>query len=190
MWFMLFASVLQAFAQKKAADYQAQEVDQQADDSMLRSQQARADKRASDIVGEAEGVETMMAGEAQQASERVRMGASGGRLDVGTNFLLGLQNKAWAEWDTFKKNYGSRARSDKFQAEANWHVRDAFRLRAKSQNIRTMGRTQMFGTIMGGLGKSYLLSGGGNSPNYSTTTSNAGGTTPNSIITGNRFGSN
>ncbi len=191
MWFIMLASMaLQVVAQKKAADAASQEAEFQRQEALANQRQAEADARLSAQVAEAEGVEARLEGEALEASRLVAQGASGGRVDVGTNFLIRIQDAARTDWEVFKANLGSTQRTNRFAAEANSYLREAGQLSVKKRNIKSASRLGMASTVLGGLGKAYSLSGGGNSPNYSTTSSNAGGSTPNSIITGNRFGSN
>ena len=179
MWFQLAVLFIGAFAQHRASKAQAAEAEFQRRESLANAAQAAADEKLSQQIGEAEGVEALLAGEQESARARVSAAARGGRGDVGTNFILSLQNDAITEWEVFKANLGTRRRTERFGAESQSFIRQAFQLETKKANIKQAGRLGVATTILGGLGD---MSSKGMFDR--TTTTNAGGAT--AIGAGNR----
>jgi len=175
MWFIMIASmVLQVAAQKKAAQAAAQEAEFQRREALANQKQAAADAKLSAQVAEAEGVEARLEGEALESSRKVAQAASGGRIDVGTNFLISVQDAARTDWEVFKANLGSTQRTNRFAAEANSYLREAGQLSVKKRNIRSAARLQMASTVVGGFGRAYSLSGSGSSPSYTGSAASTG----------------
>ena len=154
---------VQAYSQKRAAEAQAAEAEFERKEALANSEQAAADERLSAQIAEAEGVETALAGEQAEAKAKVGMAARGGRLDVGTNFLLSLQNAAITEWEVFKANLSGRRRTDALGAESQAYLRQAFQLETRKANIKQAGRLKVATTVLGGLGQAYLMRGSSSS---------------------------
>jgi hypothetical protein len=166
MWFMLAMMAVQAFAQHKAAKAQEAEAEFQRKEALANAEQAAADEKLSEQIAEAEGVEAVLAGEQAEARARVGMAARGGRLDVGTNFLLSLQNAAMTEWEVFKTNLGGRRRTERFGAESLAFLREASQLEVRKANIRQAGKLAVATTVLGGLGQASMMRGSGSSPSF------------------------
>ena len=161
MWWFLGAAALQAFSQIRAGQAQAQEIEFERREILGNAARARADARLSERIGEAESVELALEAEQRAGTLRVQQGASGGRTDVGTNFLIRIQLAAKEEFELFKAGLISRRRTERFIDEALSLTTQAGVLKARAKNVKTSGLLGAATTILGGIGTVSLLRGFG-----------------------------
>jgi len=157
MWWLLGAMALQAFSQVRAGQAQAEEIGFQRQEILGNAARARADARLSERIGEAESVELALEAEQRAGTLRVRQGASGGRTDVGTNFLIRIQEAARSEFELFKTGLISRRRTERFIDEALSLTTQAGVLKSRAENVETAGLLGAATTILGGIGQAKTL---------------------------------
>lgn len=157
MWWLLGAAALQAFSQIRAGQAQAQEIEFERREVLGNAARARADARLSERIGEAESVELALEAEQRAGTLRVQQGASGGRTDVGTNFLIRIQAAAQSEFELFKANLVSRRRTERFIDEALSLTRQAGVLKTRARNVKKAGLLGAATTILGGIGQAKTL---------------------------------
>ncbi len=153
MWFLLASTFMQAFSKIRAGQARAQELELERAELLGNAARARADARLSERIGEAEGVELALAAERKAGSLRVAQGASGGRTDVGTNFLIRIQSAAESEFEIFKANLASRRRTGRFLDEALGLTRQAGMLRLRAKSVKAASKLGAATTILGGFGQ-------------------------------------
>lgn len=153
MWFLLAVS---AFGRIMAGAAKAREIEMQRQEMLGNAARAKADAELSARIGEAEGVELALEAEQRAGTLQVQQAASGGRTDVGTNFLIRIQGAAESEWEIFKANLISRRRTTMFIEEAAAFRRQAKILKLRGKAVRQAAilgsGTSMLGgaTTMGG----------------------------------------
>lgn len=160
------------------------------------ARQAEADALVASRRTDFEQMQALREGEAIKGSQLVGMAASGGRIDVGTNFLLRLQQSEETELDNFLIGLEGRTEANRLTAEAEANKRKASMLRSQAgyygragKSARTAGKLGAASAILGGFGTMGAMGmfGGGRTANLSTVTSNAGVAPARSIISGNRW---
>lgn len=157
MWWLLGAMALQAFSQVRAGQAQAEEIGFQRQQVLGNAARARADARLSERIGEAESVELALEAEQEAGTLRVQQGASGGRTDVGTNFLIRIQAAAKSEFESFKASLISRRRTERFIDEALSLTTQAGVLKSRARNVEKAGLLGAATTILGGIGQAKTL---------------------------------
>ena len=151
MWFILIASmVIQLAAQRQQAKAAAEEAEFQRQEALANAAQAEADAKLSAQTAEAESVEARMEGERIAGSRRVAQGASGGRTDVGTNFLIRIQDAARVEWEVWKTGLSGAQRTNVLASESSAFKREADQIGRRISNIRTSSQLSQANTILGG----------------------------------------
>ena len=157
MWWLLGSMALQAFSQIRAGQAQAEEIGFQRQEILGNAARARADARLSERIGEAESVELALEAEQRAGTLRVQQGASGGRTDVGTNFLIRIQVAAKSEFELFKANLISRRRTERFIDDALSLTTQAGVLKSRAKNVEKAGLLGAATTILGGIGQAKTL---------------------------------
>jgi hypothetical protein len=124
---------------------------------------AEADAKAMEQKTDFEQMKQLREGEAVMGSLRVNMGASGGRTDVGTNFLIQMQQADESELDNFLIGLEGRTQVSKYRSEAAQQKIQAKYYAKAGKNARIGGLLGAGSAILGGAGmmsKMDMFSGG------------------------------
>jgi hypothetical protein len=194
MWFMLASMALQSYSSLRQGQAQAQQYEAQRQESLDNARLAKSEARAAKIRTDFNQLQHLRGSQAVMGRMKVAQGDSGGRTDVGTNFLIRLQQKAESELDNFLIGLEGRSEVAKARSEKEHHLRQAGIYRQGAINALTIGKLGAATAVLGGLGTMSMYGAFRNrtatySPNYSPSYSNAGVAPAPSIISGNRFGS-
>ena len=125
-------------------------------DAKMAEMDAATARRRTDF----EQMQGLREGEAIKGSQLVSMGASGGRIDVGTNFQLRMQQDAENELDNFLIGLEGRTEANRFTAEAGASKRKAAMLRSQAgyygkagRNAKRAGLLGAAAGVLGGFGQ-------------------------------------
>ena len=166
----LAISAASAMMQAKAAADLAAAQEQEA---LANAQSAESDAVAQEKKTDFEQMQSLREGEAAMGSLRVNMGASGGRTDVGTNFMVRMQQSQESELDNFLVGLEGRTRQSKLEAEADQYRKQAKYYKKAGSNARISGGLGVANAVLGGLSK-YGGTGTTGSTGSAASTSSAG----------------
>jgi len=140
-------SAMSAMMQAKAAADKAAAQEQEA---LANAQSAESDAVAQEKKTDFEQMQSLREGEAAMGSLRVNMGASGGRTDVGTNFMVRMQQSQESELDNFLVGLEGRTQQSKFEAEADQYKTQAKYYKKAGSNARISGGLGVANAVLGG----------------------------------------
>ena len=144
--------LLQGLSAYRQGQYQASQYEAQRQQELYNARIAEADAAAAQRRTEFEQTRAAMEAEQIMGRMRVGMGASGARTDVGTNFLIRLQQSAESELDNYLIGLEGRTMVGKYKSEAAQRRAQAGMYGTMAKSAKRAGTLGAAATILGGFG--------------------------------------
>lgn len=144
--------LLSGYSQYQQGQARANELQMQRYQSLYNARIAEADAAAAARKADFEQMQHLRESEAVMGSMRAVQGASGARTDVGTNFLIRLQQSAESELDNFLIGLEGRTEAGKYKSEAEMHKIQASYFGKAAKSARRAGKLGAVTAILGGFG--------------------------------------